>query len=384
MSASHVPFALPDITQAEIEAVTEALRSGWVTSGPQMAAFEHQFAEHVGGGVDAVAVNSATAGLHLALEACAIGPGDEVIVPTWTFTATAEVVRYVGATPVLVDVNPSTLNVDLERVEAALSPATRAIIPVHFAGLGADLKALRAIVGPGVRIIEDAAHALPTVTGGAMVGGCAYSDVAVFSFYATKTVTTGDGGMVTTHDPGIASRARVMRLHGIDRDAFDRYRSDKPAWFYDVVAAGFKYNLTDPAAAMGRIQLARSPEMHQRRQAIAQRYGGAFSDLPVTLPALAPGGDTHAWHLFVLRIDPAARVDRDDFISALAERGIGTSVHFIPLHRHSIWRTTLDLDDRRFPNATEQFDRVVSLPIFSSMSDAQVERVVDAVIEVLG
>lgn len=379
MNEERIPFALPDITEAEIEAVTRAIRSGWVTSGPEMVAFEQEFAALMGGRVDAVAVNSATAGLHLALEACGVGPGDEVIVPTWTFTATAEVVRYLGATPALVDVDPITLNIDMQRVSEALTPATKAVIPVHLAGLGVDIAALRAIVGKNVRIIEDAAHALPTVTDGALVGACDHSDAAVFSFYATKAITTGEGGMITTRDPDIAARARVMRLHGIDRDAFNRYQSEKPGWFYDVVAAGYKYNLTDPASAMGRIQLARSAHMHARRTAIAERYLVAFADLPVSMPAQAPPGDTHAWHLFILRISPSAPVDRDGFISALAERGIGTSVHFIPLHKHSIWRTSLDLADEAFPNATTQFERVVSVPLFSSMTEAQVDRVIDAV-----
>lgn len=385
MSDPHdrIPFALPDITDAEIEAVSRAILSGWVTSGPEMVKFEEDFASHVGGQVHAVAVNSATAGLHLALEACGIGPGDEVIIPTWTFTATAEVARYVGAMPVIVDVDPVTLNISLRHVERAMTPRTRAVLPVHLAGLGVDLKQLRAIVGPDVRIIEDAAHALPTVTAGSQIGSCEHSDAAVFSFYATKTITTGEGGMITTRDPQLAMRARVMRLHGIDRDAFDRYRSDKPAWFYDVVAAGFKYNLTDPAAAMGRVQLARSTAMHRRRQEIAQRYLTAFSDLPVTLPETAPPGDTHAWHLFILRINPHGRFERDRFIAALDDRGIGASVHFIPLHRHTIWRRSLHLTDGDYPHASEQFERVVSLPLYSSMTDAQVERVVEAVVDVL-
>lgn len=383
MTEDHVPFALPDITNAEIEAVTRAMRSGWVTSGPEMVAFENEFAAHVGGQVEAVAVNSATAGLHLALEACGIGPGDQVIVPTWTFTATAEVVRYLGATPVPVDVDPITLNIDMQAVAEALTPATKAVIPVHLAGLGVDIGALRAIVGTDVRIIEDAAHALPTVTAGARVGACVHSDAAVFSFYATKTITTGEGGMITTRDPDIAARARVMRLHGIDRDAFDRYRSEKPGWFYDVVAAGFKYNLPDPAAAMGRVQLNRSPTMHARRQELAECYLDAFSELPVQLPGRPPAEDIHAWHLFILRISTEAPVDRDGFIATLAEHGVGTSVHFIPLHLHTVWRDSLGLKPQQFPNATGQFERVVSLPLFSSMTEPQCGRVVDLVTKVL-
>ena len=273
----------------------------------------------------------------------------------------------------------SPCNIDLTAVADALTPATKAVIPVHLAGLGVDLKALREIVGANVRIIEDAAHALPTTTAGAQVGDCRYSDAAVFSFYATKTITTGEGGMITTRDPSIAARTRVMRLHGIDRDAFDRYRSDKPAWFYDVVAAGFKYNLTDPAAAMGRVQLHRSAAMHARRQELAEHYLDAFGELPVQLPLRPPVGDTHSWHLFILRISAEAPVDRDSFIAAMAEQGVGTSVHFIPLHLHTIWRESLGLDPQQFPKANEQFERVVSLPLFSSMTDGQVGRVVEAV-----
>jgi dTDP-4-amino-4,6-dideoxygalactose transaminase len=348
-----------------------------------MVAFEQEFAKYVGGEVEAVALNSATAGLHLALEACGIGPGDEVIVPTWTFTATAEVVRYVGAKPVLVDVESDTLNLDLRRVADELTAHTRAVIPVHFAGLGADMRALREVVGPDVRIIEDAAHALPTVTGGVMVGECRHTDAAVFSFYATKTITTGEGGMLTTRDPEIAGRARIMRLHGIDRDAFDRYRSKVPAWFYDVVAAGYKYNLTDPAAAMGRAQLARSDEMQLRRQDLARSYLRACEEWPVIAPPDAASGDTHAWHLFVLRIPPTRRVNRDSFINALAEEGIGTSVHFIPLHRHSVWRKELAVDESCFPNAEDQFRQAVSLPLFSAMTDDQLARSISSARRVL-
>lgn len=381
---SRIPFALPDITEAEIEAVARTIRSGWVTSGPEMVAFENEFAAHVGGNVEAVAVNSATAGLHLALEACGIGPGQEVIVPTWTFTATAEVVRYLGATPVLVDVDPGTLNIDLQQVRRALTHRTRAVLPVHIAGLGVDIEALRGVVGPAVRIVEDAAHALPTVTKGSRVGSCEHSDAAVFSFYATKTMTTGEGGMITTRDPEIAARTRIMRLHGIDRDAFNRYRSHKPAWFYNVVAAGFKYNMTDPAAAMGRVQLGRSDAMHHRRSELAARYMERLADLPLQLPTGATDGNTHAWHLFIARTTKKTRVDRDELIRQLAARGVGTSVHFIPLHLHSVWRTSLNLVDEAFPVASNHFERVVSLPLFSSMTDAQLDRVIEAIVGVIG
>ena len=379
----RVPFALPDITEAEVEAVARVVRSGWVTSGPEMTAFEDEFAEYQGGTVEAVAVNSATAGLHLALEACGIGPGDEVIVPTWTFTATAEVVRYLGARPVLVDVNPITLNIDLKSVEEALYPATRAVIPVHLAGLGVNIGELREIVGRDVRIVEDAAHAIPTISNGLRVGACQNSDVSVFSFYATKTMTTGEGGMITTRDPEIASRCRVMRLHGIDRDAFDRYRSDKPAWFYDVVAAGYKYNMPDTAAALGRVQLRRSDEMHQRRSALAEQYMEQLAGLPLEIPSAAPVGDTHAWHLFIVRLAADTAIARDEFIGRMSDAGVGTSVHFIPLHLHSYWRDSLGLRREAYPIANDQFKRVVSLPLFSSMSEHALTRVIDTVREIL-
>ena len=243
-NADRIPFAIPDLGEAEIAAVADALRSGWITSGPQMAAFEDDFVDFIGAPVQAVATNSATAGRHLALEALEIGPGDEVLVATWTFTATAEVVGYLGATPVLVDVDPTTLNLDLAKVTAAIGPRTKAVIPVHMAGLSVDMELLASLCAPhGIKIVEDAAHALPARSAGGLVGSCRWSDAAVFSFYANKTITTGEGGMVTTRDAEIADRIRIMRLHGIDRDVFHRYRSDRPAWAYDVIATGFNSHL---------------------------------------------------------------------------------------------------------------------------------------------
>ncbi|WP_243842868.1 DegT/DnrJ/EryC1/StrS family aminotransferase [Mumia sp. ZJ430] len=378
-----VPFTRPDITDAEIDAVVRALRGGWVTTGPAAAELEDTFAGFVGGGVEAVAVSSATAGLHLALEACGIGVGDEVLVPTWTFTATAEVVRYLGATPVLVDVDPVTLNIAPSAVAAALGPRTRAVIVVHFGGLAADTAGIAAVTRPrGVRIVEDAAHALPSTRAGEIVGAAAHSDAAIFSFYATKTVTTGEGGMLTTRDPTIAARARVMRLHGIDRDAFDRYRRAS-AWEYDVVAPGFKNNLPDPAAAMGCVQLARAHAMRDRREEIAATYLEAWRDLPIELPARPAGADLHAWHLFTLRLRPDSETDRDALIQALAQRGIGSSVHFIPLHQLTYWRTSLRPEPDAFPVADTVFPRIVSVPIFSAMTYDEVDRVADAVREVV-
>lgn len=382
---TRIPFALPDVGNEEAEAAADAIRSGWVTSGPVMREFENDFSEFLGGEVETVAVNSATAGLHLVLEALGIGADDEVIVPDWTFTATAEVVRYLGARPVIVDVDPSTLNISLDAVARAVTDRTKAVIPVHFAGLSVDLLALRdALGGKDIAIVEDAAHALPARGTSGLVGNSVASDATVFSFYATKTITTGEGGMIATRRPELAQRAKVMRLHGIDRDAFDRYTSTRPAWAYDVVAPGFKYNLGDIAAAVGRVQLRRACEMQVRREQIATYYLSEFADLPLQLPENASAGELHAWHLFVLRINEAARVDRDSFITEMSDLGIGCSVHFIPLHQHSYWKRFVDSPEQTLPVAWQQSNRAVSLPIFSKMTDLQVELVASAVKRVLG
>lgn len=374
-----IPYAKPDVGEAEIAAVAEVLRSGWLTTGPTAAAFEQEFAAALGGDVESLAVNSATAGLHLALEALGVGPGDEVIVPTWTFTATAEVVRYLGAVPVVVDVDPSTLNIDVTAMAAAVTSKTKAVIVVHVGGHAIDMRTVRAALPPEVKVVEDAAHAFPARSAGVTVGSTAQSDAAVFSFYANKTMTTGEGGMVTTTNRDVAKRIRVMRLHGIDRDVFDRYRSAKPAWFYDVVAPGFKYNLSDPAAAIGRVQLQRAHAMRDRRAQIATAYTERLTGLPLELPLCADARDLHAWHIFMVRLERDAPVDRDAFVRSMAEAQVGTSVHFIPLHRHTYWRTSLELAAAAYPVAEDVFPRVVSLPIFSRMSDEEVDRVVAAV-----
>lgn len=379
-----LPFARPDITDAEITAVTEALRSGWVTTGPATRQFEQNFVDYLGGGLQAVAVNSATAGLHLALEALGIGPGDEVIAPTLTFTATVEVARYLGADAVLVDVDPVTLNIDPAKIRAAITPRTKAILPVHYGGLACDMDAILAIAKEhGLKVVEDAAHALPTTWRGTLVGQL-QSDVTVFSFYANKTITTGEGGMAVTRDAALAQRMRVMRLHGMNRDAFDRFTSKTPAWYYEVVAPGFKYNMTDVAAAMGVQQLARLPQFVQRREQLARRYQAALADLPLVLPAIAPAGDVHAWHLYVVRLAPQARIGRDALIQGLSDRGIGTSVHYVPLHRHPYWRDRYQLTPEQFPHADAAYQAMVSLPLFTAMSDADQGRVIAALHELLG
>jgi dTDP-4-amino-4,6-dideoxygalactose transaminase len=382
-TAPFLPFALPDIDEAEIDAVVACLRSGWVTTGPATRQFEQDFSAYLGGGLHAISVNSATAGLHLALESLGLGPGDDVIVPTLTFTATAEVVRYLGARPVFVDVEPDRMTLSVPAVEAALTPRTRAIVPVHYAGLACDMDALLALARRhGLRVVEDAAHAFPTRYRGRLVGTLD-SDITVFSFYANKTMTTGEGGMVVVRDPDLAQRVRVMRLHGISQDAFDRYVSKKPAWYYEVVAAGFKYNLTDIASAIGIQQLRKIDRFAARRAHLARRYHDALAGLPLHLPALPDGDSTHAWHLYVIRLAPDARFGRDDLIAELARRGIGTSVHFIPLHRQPYWRDTYDLSPARFPVAEACYPRMLTLPLYTKMSDADQDRVIQALHELL-
>lgn len=382
MQRDFIPFAKPDIGESEIAAVVDVLKSGWVTTGQKAAEFEKKFADLLGPDVVPIAVNSATAGLHLALEAIAIGPGDEVILPSLTFTATAEVVRYLGGNPVLLDVDPTTLNLDAELIEAAITPRTRAIMPVHYAGLACDMSAILAIAARhGLRVIEDAAHALPTTHRGRMIGTLE-SDVTVFSFYANKTITTGEGGMVVTRDPDLAKRMRVMRLHGIDRNAFDRFRSKTPAWYYEVVAPGFKYNLTDIAAAMGIVQFDRLDGFQARRVKLARRYHEALADLPLILPSWGDQGDQHAWHLYVLRLNDAALkrgLSRDGLINHLAQDGIGTSVHYVPLHRQPYWRESLGCRAEDFPVTEAAYEAMVSIPLFTAMSDEDQERIIASV-----
>lgn len=383
MSQPFLPFALPEIGEEEIAEVVSALRSGWVTTGPKTKQFEADFAEFLGGGVEAIAVNSATAGLHLGLEALGIGPGDEVITTTHTFTATAEIIRYLGGDPVFVDVDATTLCIDVAAVEAAITPRTKAIIPVHFAGRAADMGALLAVARRhGLHVMEDAAHALPTTCGGKLVGMLG-SDVTVFSFYANKTITTGEGGMLVTRNPEIAKRARVMRLHGINRDAFDRFTAKAPSWYYEIVAPGYKYNMTDIAASMGIHQLRRANAFQQKRAQIAALYDAALADLPIICPPQAATGDMHAWHLYVIQLSNSVAVGRDQFIERLYAQGIGCSVHYIPLHLQPYWRDTYKLTPEMFPVSQRIYERTLSLPIYTRMTQADVVRVVAAVKEAL-
>ncbi len=385
-AVEHLPFALPEIGAEELSGVCEVLSSGWLTTGPKTKEFEQKFADFIGCR-HALAVNSCTSGLHLALEAAGVGPGDHVLTTPYTFTATAEVVRYLGAEPLFVDIDPRTFNIDPDHVQARLTDfgsTVKALLPVHFAGQACDMDPLMELAANhGLKVVEDAAHALPTTYKGKTIG--TFADATVFSFYATKTITTGEGGMVTTNDPEMAERMQTMRLHGIDRSVFDRYTSTRPSWYYEVVAPGFKYNMPDVAAALGLAQLARARDFQRRREQIAKAYNEAFQDLPLRVPHISYPDDTHAWHLYVIQLDlDHLTIDRDRFIECMADAGIGTSVHFIPLHLQPYWRDRYRLRANDFPVARDVYRRAVSLPIYSRMRDDDVGRVIEAVRTILG
>lgn len=379
--STFLRFAFPDIGPEELEAVREVLEAGWITTGPRTKQFEAEFAEAVGA-KHAIAVNSCTAALHLALEAVGIQRDDEVIVPSYTFAATAEVVRYFGAKPVIVDVDRRTLNIDPQRVADAMTGRTRAVIPVHIAGLAADLDALaEACAGRGVAVVEDAAHSFPATFGGRRIGSI--SPFTCFSFYATKTIATGEGGMITTDDDARADRCRIMSLHGISRDAWKRYTAEG-SWSYEIIAPGFKYNMGDIAAALGVAQLRRAEAMRRRRQEIAVRYTEAFSPVgALELPADRTG-DVHAWHLYMIRLHlDRFTIDRARFVEELKRRNIGTSVHFIPLHVHPYYRDLYGFRPEDLSVAWGEYQREVSLPIYSRMSDSDVDDVIEAVTEIV-
>ncbi len=380
-----VPFFRPSIGEAEIEAVSNCLRSGWLTTGPMTLAFEKAFASKISSEVSAIAVNSATAALHLGLDALGIGPGDEVIVPTLTFTATAEVVRYMGATPVFVDIDPKTLCLSLEAFDAAINSKTKVVMPVHFGGRPCDMTAIRKIANNAeISVLDDAAHAFPATHAESSIGDCnseSGADLTAFSFYANKTMTTGEGGMLVTRNHEFADRARKMRLHGIDRDVFNRFTDVRASWMYDVVAPGYKYNLTDVASAMGSVQLDRADGFLQRRREIAARYDAAFADLPIALPPHGLVGDVHSWHLYLVQILDDAPIDRDAFIAGLKQAGIGCSVHYRPLHLMSVWKPYAV--KQHFPFADAYFARCVTLPLFMDMTEAEQARVITVVRELL-
>ena len=377
--AMQIPFHRAPVGEEEVLAVCEVIRSGWLTMGPKTFEFEKQFARYVGA-QHAIAVSTGSAALHLSLEAAGVRAGDEVLLPTTTFTATAEAVTYLGARPVLVDVDPVAMNLAPEDAARRITPRTRAIIPVHLGGQACDMDELQTLArAHHLRVIEDAAHALPSEYRGRRIGQI--SEFTCFSFYATKTLTTGEGGMVTTDSPAAAERIRLMRLHGIERDAWRRYRDDG-SWRYEVHEAGFKYNLTDIQAAIGLVQLAKCDAMRQARQRIARRYADALSSLEELLLPEIPSDRNTSWHLYLLRLRlERLRADRDAFIHALSARGVSCSVHFIPLHLQPYYQRAYGYKAGDFPNAEQQYRSCLSLPIFPGMTDQEIEHVIRAVKE---
>jgi len=378
-----IPFSLPELGNDEVNEVIDTLKSGWITSGPKVKKFESDFQSFIGNNVHTIAVNSATAGLHLALEALGLSKGDEVIVPSLTFTSTAEVARYLGADVKLVDIDPKTLNIDIDAIRNAITPKTKVIMPVHYAGLSCDMDKIFEIAREfDLKVVEDAAHALPSTYKDKKIGSL-NSDVTVFSFYANKTMTTGEGGMVVTRHLDLANRMKIMRLHGIDRDAFDRFQSKKPSWYYEIIAPGFKYNMTDIAAAIGIHQLKRLPKFLEKRNLLAKRYFKALIDLPLIFPVGNSEMGSHSWHLFVIRLKDNIGISRNDLIDFLSSKGIGTSVHYVPLHRQPYWRDRYHLTNNQFPEADKAYLSMVSIPLYTAMSYDQQDRVIQALHEAL-
>lgn len=371
----EIPFHRPCIGEDEISEVLDTLRSGWITMGPKTMRFEEEFSRYIGAS-HAVAVNSGTAALHLALKAVGLKAGDEVIIPTTTFTATGEVVCYFNAKPVIVDVNRDTHNIDIASIDKAITPRTKVVIPVHFGGQPCDMAEILEIARKHkLFVIEDAAHALPARYKGDRIG--CIGDLTCFSFYSTNPLAMGEGGMVTTGNGEWADRIRTLRLHGISKDAWKRYAVGG-SWFYEVMEAGYKYNTTDLQAALGLAQLKKVGQLWNKRKSVAKRYTEIFSTQEGILPpAIRPDRET-AWHLYVIKLNlEVLKLDRNTFIEKLRERGIQTSVHFIPLHRHPFYRDAFGVDAADFPNAEWVFERSISLPIYPGMSDEEVNYVTE-------
>ncbi len=380
MRKSFLPYCLPLIGEEEISEVADSLRSGWVTTGPKVKRFEQEFAGYVGA-KHAIAVNSCTAALHASLAALDISPGDEVIVPTLTFCATANVVVHLGATPVIVDVDRN-FQMSAEVVGRAITRRTKAIVPVHYAGQACCLQEiLRLAESHGIPVVEDAAHAAGADYKGTKIGS--HGRAVCFSFYATKNMTTGEGGMITTHDDTLAQRLRLLALHGMSHDAWKRY-TDAGSWYYEVLEPGYKHNMTDIQAALGIHQLRRLDGFIRRRQEIAAMYNTAFSDLPeILLPARLPGRN-HIFHLYPIRLQAGLlSLNRSEFIEQLRSRNIGASVHFIPLHRHPFYRERYGYSAEQFPVAEEIYQGLLSLPLYPKMTDEDANDVVAAVREIV-
>jgi perosamine synthetase len=378
METTFIPFHRPSIGDEELAAVREVLESKWLTTGPATLKFEREFVQYLGAR-HALAVNSGTAALQLAVSVIGLQPGDEVLVPSFTFTATAEVLTYFGARPVLCDSVAGGFNIDVADAEHRITSKTKAIIPVHIGGEPCDLDATQAMTAEhGLHVIEDAAHALPASFRGRRIGTC--SPLTAFSFYATKNITTGEGGMLVTDNQDYAERARCMRLHGISNEAWKRY-SREGTWFYEVLHAGFKLNLPDILSALGSAQLSKCDQFLQRRCEIARRYCERFVNAEeLELPPPVGPGCEHSWHLFLLRLRPATlRIGRNEFIEELKKLGIGASVHFIPLHLHPYYARVYGYKPGDFPNAEDAFSRCLSLPIYPTLGDDEVERIIRTV-----
>lgn len=380
MRTAFLPFSPPDIGGLEATEVLKALESGWITTGPRVAQFEREVAALVAAPA-ALAVSSGTDAMQIALATLGVGPGDEVITSTMTFCSTAHVIEHVGAIPVLVDVEADTLNMDPNAVQAAITPQTKALMPVHLYGHPCDMASLRAIARDNdLHIVEDAAHALPAMHGDTFIGGG--GSIAAYSFYATKNLTTAEGGMLTGSRDFI-EKARPWALHGMSRDAHMRYEQGG-SWHYDVVAPGFKCNMTDIHAALGLAQLQRLPGFQARRREIVDRYQASFSNLPQLQLPVERAGVQSALHLYVIRLALGAlSIDRDGFIRELSDRRIGSSVHFIPVHMHSYYRDKYGYKPEDFPVAHENFHRIVSLPLYPSMTHEDVSDVVEAVTDIV-
>ena len=373
MKQGFIPFHVPFTDRSEIRQVSDSIRSGWLTTGPKVALLEEKIRERVGAR-HAVAVNSCTAALHLALAAAGVKRGDEVVTSPYTFAATGEAILYLGARPVFADIDPVTLNIDPEKAARAVTRKTRAIVPVHIAGLACDMKPIMDLGRRrGIPVIDDAAHALGTAIGRHAVG--AIADLTCFSFYATKNLTTGEGGMVTLDDRRLAERVRRLSLHGLTHDAWKRY-SRAGSWRYDVVELGYKYNMTDLAAALGLAQFARFDRMQARRRRLARRYTRLLAGEEAYQTPPEAQGTTHAWHLYILRVNrDVLRIGRDQIIEALRDRGIGTSVHFQPLHLFTYYRKNLGHRPGDYPETERQSARAISLPLYPGLSDAAVDRI---------
>ncbi len=373
----HIPFHKPFITDEEINFVIETIKSGWLTMGPKTIEFEEKFKDYIfkSGSKKgfAVSCNSCTAALHLALKAIGLEAGDEVIIPTNTFTATAEVVTYFGAKPVLCDIEETTHNIDVSKMESLITEKTKVIIPVHFGGQPCDMdEILKVAKKYNLYVIEDAAHALPSKYKEKMIG--TIGDITCFSFYATKTLATGEGGMITTKNENYVRKMRINRLHGISRDAWDRYTL-KGNWYYEVVDNGYKYNTTDINSALGLAQLKKVDWMKEKRNEIAQKYTQVFKGTKVIPPLIKPDRET-SWHLYVIKVN-----NRDKLFEKLRENGIGTSVHFIPVHKHPYYRQTYKYQSKDYPVANYVFEKSLSLPIYPGLTEQELEYIAERVLK---